>query len=481
MVMPEYALQRDDEGLPVRVTGALLKKGGSRRGRRRNWSKRFFVLDVAGGRLRYYEDQKLLQLSGATTLLPTTEVVVDEAPKLKGRHAPIFRGEDPFYFELRNTTDDKGRPRPFGFALRAFTEIDYHDWSRSLQFCVRQLKLKDHASSKAPPPPVPPSREAPDDDAAAFGPNAAREEPRRRHGGNADDEEDAAPHDEAPDEAPDEAHDEAPSPDEEKGDEEKLPVEEVSVDQPVVSKASHVRHALSEEEKKEEEPSFGETGSSSSEEVIQVTFEKKGSLGLSLNLSKDVAAGRRVVVCDETHADKGGGVAFRQLESGDELFAVQYVAGTKKHTVYLKHNPTKADFDDVTQNIRDCPRPLSLLFKRYRFLPHIAPTSTEDDDTVDDLDDDVKEDDLLDDDVKEVDSFYVLTDKRDDDEYAQYSVAQLCARWRDGLLAGDSRVYVDDAWVTIDSLPDLKRRLLRDDGTTSSSQPSSSSSSSSSS
>ena len=149
-----YALQKDDQGLPIRVTGALLKKGGSRRGRRvggrRNWSKRYFVLDINGGRLRYYEDAKLLQLAGSTMLLPTSEVVVDERPKLRGRHAPVFEGEDPYYLELRNTTDDKGRPRPYAFALRAFNDLEFADWSRSLQFCVKTLQ-RNQAKLTAPP------------------------------------------------------------------------------------------------------------------------------------------------------------------------------------------------------------------------------------------------------------------------------------------------------------------------------------------
>jgi len=138
--MPEYALQPDDEGLPVRVTGALLKKGGSRRGRRRNWSLRYFVLDVAGGRLRYYEDAKLLQLAGSAMLLPETEVAVVTPARLKGRHAPVFEDEDPLYLELRGVSDDRGRPRPFAFALRALTKLEFTDWCRSLRFCVRELK-----------------------------------------------------------------------------------------------------------------------------------------------------------------------------------------------------------------------------------------------------------------------------------------------------------------------------------------------------
>ncbi|KAJ8603376.1 hypothetical protein CTAYLR_004277 [Chrysophaeum taylorii] len=135
--MPEYWLEKDEEGAAVRVTGGLLKKGGSRGGRR-NWSKRWFVLEPRGGRFRYYEDPKLLREAGVVVLLAESEIVVRD-PLLKGRHAPSG-GEDSYYFELHKVTDATGRPRPFPFALRAFTQVEYDDWLRSLSFCVRQLK-----------------------------------------------------------------------------------------------------------------------------------------------------------------------------------------------------------------------------------------------------------------------------------------------------------------------------------------------------
>lgn len=138
MPMPEYWLHLDEFGQSVRVTGAMLKKGGSRGGRR-NWSKRWFVLEPTMGRLRYYEDASLLKEAGVVCLLAASEVWNDETPTFKGRHAPPYEGEDAFYMELRGSTDGRGRPRPHPFSLRAFRQSEYDEWLRSLRFCIRQL------------------------------------------------------------------------------------------------------------------------------------------------------------------------------------------------------------------------------------------------------------------------------------------------------------------------------------------------------
>ena len=75
--VPEYALSPDEHGNRVRVVGCMLKKGGSRGGRR-NWQKRWFVLDPSGGRLRYFEDNKLNKESGQVRLAVSSEVVAFE-------------------------------------------------------------------------------------------------------------------------------------------------------------------------------------------------------------------------------------------------------------------------------------------------------------------------------------------------------------------------------------------------------------------
>lgn len=139
--MPEYWLHPDEAGLPVRVTGAMLKKGGSRGGRR-NWSKRWFVLEPSSGRLRYFEDPSLLKESGIVCLLGSTEVRT-ERPSLKGRHAPQYDGEDALYMELSGAVDGAGRPRPCNFAMRAFTQDEYDEWLRSIRFSIRKCECRD--------------------------------------------------------------------------------------------------------------------------------------------------------------------------------------------------------------------------------------------------------------------------------------------------------------------------------------------------
>ncbi|KAH8065809.1 hypothetical protein JL722_192 [Aureococcus anophagefferens] len=146
--VPEYALNPDEHGNKVRVVGAMLKKGGSRGGRR-NWQKRWFVLDPSGGRLRYFEDAHLNREAGQVRLSVTSEVVA-ATPELRGRHAPKDEGEDPLrrrpssrtYLELRGVYDDKGRPRPLPFAVRCFNEDEFAEWQASLRFSVRSLKAQ---------------------------------------------------------------------------------------------------------------------------------------------------------------------------------------------------------------------------------------------------------------------------------------------------------------------------------------------------
>lgn len=140
MPMPEYWLHPDESGLPVRVTGAMLKKGGSRGGRR-NWTKRWFVLEPALGRLRYFEDPSLMKESGIVCLVGSTEINT-EAPVFKGRHGPLYEGEDAYYMELVGAVDGEGRQRPYSFAMRAFSQTEYDEWLRSLKFSIRKSEQK---------------------------------------------------------------------------------------------------------------------------------------------------------------------------------------------------------------------------------------------------------------------------------------------------------------------------------------------------
>jgi len=51
-----------------------------------------------------------------------------------------------YYFELRDVRDS---PRPFGFAVRATCEIEYYDWIRSIEFCIRHLKRQDEMNRES--------------------------------------------------------------------------------------------------------------------------------------------------------------------------------------------------------------------------------------------------------------------------------------------------------------------------------------------
>ncbi|KAH8078165.1 hypothetical protein JL720_9843 [Aureococcus anophagefferens] len=273
--VPEYALNPDEHGNKVRVVGAMLKKGGSRGGRR-NWQKRWFVLDPSGGRLRYFEDAHLNREAGQVRLSVTSEVVA-ATPELRGRHAPKDEGEDPLraaasfitnvmvasparppsgasstfsrYLELRGVYDDKGRPRPLPFAVRCFNEDEFAEWQASLRFSVRSLKAQ--ARRRAPSATLPAA--------------AAREAPA--------------------------VLEEAATP--------------------------------------------GRTTAPRDDEPVIVCEFATRELGLSLVLSRErsphadagddaATVGRTVVVVARTFADRGGGVARARLLPDDELLAVHY-------------------------------------------------------------------------------------------------------------------------------------------------------------
>ena len=119
---------RDSEG-HLRYKGALLKKGGSRSAKiktdrnsgdktpkssffgRRNWSDRFFYLDLEKGHWSYYKDSQYENLAGVVRLLPHSSIVVPEEVRLRGRHAPTDPTETLNYFEVHHTTDDTGKVR----------------------------------------------------------------------------------------------------------------------------------------------------------------------------------------------------------------------------------------------------------------------------------------------------------------------------------------------------------------------------------
>ena len=151
---------RDSEG-HLRYKGALLKKGGSRSAKiktdrnsgdktakssffgRRNWSDRFFYLDLEKGHWSYYKDSQYENLAGVVRLLPHSSIVVPEEVRLRGRHAPTDPTETLNYFEVHHTTDDTGKVRSRRPAvLRRRHAIDAHRLQERTSWVVCFLILR---------------------------------------------------------------------------------------------------------------------------------------------------------------------------------------------------------------------------------------------------------------------------------------------------------------------------------------------------
>ena len=149
---------------PLRVRGALLKKGGSRQsvagikqagrrlsfGTRRNWSRRDFFLNFARAELEYRDEGGALK--GTVKLTPASEVRKPGAVSMRGTHAAALADDaEPLYFEVSDTVDEAGAPRDF-FAIRALAKRDFAEWILSLKECVAALRSPEHlAESFAPP------------------------------------------------------------------------------------------------------------------------------------------------------------------------------------------------------------------------------------------------------------------------------------------------------------------------------------------
>jgi len=106
---------------------------------RRNWCRRWFVLDVEAGELVYYKDATLAQYKGTVRILATSSIHIPDAVRLRGRHRP-GKNESLHYFELRGVRDDRGRLRHRPFALRTSTPRELIEWIRSLRTCLRLLR-----------------------------------------------------------------------------------------------------------------------------------------------------------------------------------------------------------------------------------------------------------------------------------------------------------------------------------------------------
>uniref|UniRef100_A0A7S3NJX3 PH domain-containing protein n=1 Tax=Aureoumbra lagunensis TaxID=44058 RepID=A0A7S3NJX3_9STRA len=145
----------DESGKPLRIKGLLLKKGGSRKAiininggylnRRRNWSLRWFYLDLNSASLRYFIDEDMERKVGEIRFLPGAFVQVPHEVKLRGRHAPRRHNAPVYYLELHRTADAFGKERAIPFALRATSHDEFNDWIKSLTYCVKSVGSAGHS------------------------------------------------------------------------------------------------------------------------------------------------------------------------------------------------------------------------------------------------------------------------------------------------------------------------------------------------
>jgi hypothetical protein len=142
---------------PLRLRGALLKKGGSRSGgggggglarrlsfKRTNWSERRFALDFERGVLEYFDGETR---KGAVVLTRETTVTCPDAVSLRGTHAAGLSADaDPCYAELAGTLDDDRAPRDH-FSIRAPDASAFAEWVLALKTCVASLRPDDHPAA----------------------------------------------------------------------------------------------------------------------------------------------------------------------------------------------------------------------------------------------------------------------------------------------------------------------------------------------
>ena len=171
-----YSADHMDKDGYLRVQGKLLKKGGSRRGSasshvpssdkaaaprssllgsifpggRRNWSERYFQLDIDEGTWRYFSDREQTKQAGVVRLIPgRTKVVVPEEVQLRGRHAPSSTEEALNYFEVHPTRDEGGAERAAPFVVRAPTSREFEEWIRALEYALKKAEVRSRGMTAA--------------------------------------------------------------------------------------------------------------------------------------------------------------------------------------------------------------------------------------------------------------------------------------------------------------------------------------------
>jgi len=144
-----------------RTTGHLLKKGGSRtKFGRRNWKKRWFVLDLERGCLSYFKDASCARFKGSVRLGEQSSLEIPDSVSLRGRHRPT--GDELLhYFELRGVLDDGGAPRSKPFKLRALGGDELFEWLQSLKASLALVRGLPSAPARPPRTPRTPAAPPP--------------------------------------------------------------------------------------------------------------------------------------------------------------------------------------------------------------------------------------------------------------------------------------------------------------------------------
>lgn len=151
------ALEDDDLDL-LKTRGWLLKKGSGQGTvfSRRNWQKRYYVLDEEAAVLSYYADAKCKHKKGAWKLTEATAVISPDAKVFRGsgRRDSLKKGVDMFYFEVHPILDAatnyfKHRP----LELRAADAADLRGWTLGLERAVDKSPFVPVSTQRCTPKP----------------------------------------------------------------------------------------------------------------------------------------------------------------------------------------------------------------------------------------------------------------------------------------------------------------------------------------
>lgn len=148
----------EDESDLIKTRGWLLKKGSGEGTlfSRRNWQKRYYVLDEDAAVLSYYSDDKCKNKKGAWKLTEATAVTepAGEAKAFRGSgRRDSKKGVEMFYMEVHPVLEEKTsyfKHRPL--ELRAADADDLRGWRLGLERTVERYGKRGRARTAASSP-----------------------------------------------------------------------------------------------------------------------------------------------------------------------------------------------------------------------------------------------------------------------------------------------------------------------------------------